>query len=128
MTSKQKAFVTELVTNPKTSGTQAAIKAGYSPKTAAVIASENLKKPQIMAYLTKFSDKAEQGLMETVEASKKFALQGGRDGAAYASTAVSGYNSILDRVHGKATQKIESKSTSVVIGIDLSGSTEDDAV
>lgn len=45
MTPKQRKFVDEYLID--TNATQAAIRAGYSPKTAAFIASENLKKPYI---------------------------------------------------------------------------------
>jgi hypothetical protein len=82
-------------------------------------ASAAFRKPQVLNYLAKYSDTAEQGLIEVVEASKKYALQGGRDGSAYAGTAVSGYNSIIDRVHGKATQRTEVSSQHVILTLDL---------
>lgn len=46
LSKKQQAFVAETL-NPNISITQAAINAGYSPKTAYSIGSENLKKPEI---------------------------------------------------------------------------------
>lgn len=49
LTAKQRRFVTEYV--KCLNGTQAAIAAGYSPKTARVIASENLRKPSIQAEI-----------------------------------------------------------------------------
>lgn len=49
LTGKQSRFISEYLINPN--GTQAAIKAGYSAKTARAIASENLKKPEIIAEL-----------------------------------------------------------------------------
>ena len=45
LTNKQQAFVNEYLIDKN--GTQAAIRAGYSPKTAQEIASENLLKPII---------------------------------------------------------------------------------
>lgn len=51
LTRKQKRFA-ELIPISK-SGTQAAIDAGYSSKTAYAIASENLSKPQILAQIEK---------------------------------------------------------------------------
>jgi phage terminase small subunit len=45
LTPKQAAFVREFLIDRN--GTQAAIRAGYSPKTAKVIATENLTKPAI---------------------------------------------------------------------------------
>lgn len=49
LTGKQSRFIGEYLINPN--GTQAAIRAGYSAKTARAIASENLKKPEIIAEL-----------------------------------------------------------------------------
>ena len=52
LTEKQKRFVREYKTNGG-NGTQAAIKAGYSEKTARKIASENVTKPDIIEALEK---------------------------------------------------------------------------
>ena len=52
LTKKQKAFVQAYKTNGG-NGTKAAIKAGYSEKTAEVIATENLRKPIIKEALEK---------------------------------------------------------------------------
>ncbi len=49
LTDKQKAFCKEYCLD--WNGTQAAIRAGYSEQTAAVIASENLIKPNIQTYI-----------------------------------------------------------------------------
>ena len=49
MTKKLKLFCDEYLID--LNGTQAAIRAGYSPKTAKVIASENLTKPDVRAYI-----------------------------------------------------------------------------
>jgi phage terminase small subunit len=49
MTKKQKRFVEEYLID--LNATQAAIRAGYSPDTAAAIGSENLRKPDIRAYI-----------------------------------------------------------------------------
>lgn len=49
MTEKQKRFCDEYLIS--CNGTQAAIKAGYSVKTATKIAAENLTKPDIKAYI-----------------------------------------------------------------------------
>jgi phage terminase small subunit len=49
LTAKQKKFCDYFI--ELGNGTQAAIKAGYSEKTAGVIAQENLKKPAIMEYI-----------------------------------------------------------------------------
>lgn len=127
LTRKQAAFVKHLVDNPKASAT-AAVQATYGRNdkpvdrnTAANIASTNLSKPNILNELAKHSSNAEYTLIELMEVSKEYAKEGGRDGASYASVAVQTANSILDRVHGKATQRIEQQSTAVVIQIDLTG-------
>lgn len=49
MTPKQRKFCDEYLIS--LNGADAAIKAGYSPKTAKTIASENLTKPNIRAYI-----------------------------------------------------------------------------
>ena len=46
MTERQRRFVDEYLILKGRNGTQAAINAGYSPKTAYSIACENLKKPE----------------------------------------------------------------------------------
>lgn len=51
MTNKQKRFCEEYVID--SNGTQAAIRAGYSPDTAYSIGSENLKKPEIISEVEK---------------------------------------------------------------------------
>lgn len=49
LTLKQKAFADYYIATGN--ATESAISAGYSPKTAAVIAAENLTKPNIKAYI-----------------------------------------------------------------------------
>lgn len=49
LTPKQKAFCEEYIID--LNGKQAAIRAGYSPKTAVEIATENLCKPHVASYL-----------------------------------------------------------------------------
>lgn len=49
LTIKQRKFVDEYILSGNL--TDSAIKAGYSPKTAHVIASENLKKPKVKEYM-----------------------------------------------------------------------------
>lgn len=51
LTAKQERFVDEYMVC--LNGTRAAIRAGYSAKTARAIASENLKKPEIAAEITR---------------------------------------------------------------------------
>lgn len=49
MTDKQKRFCDEYLID--SNATQAAIRAGYSPKTAYSIGDENLKKPELKSYI-----------------------------------------------------------------------------
>jgi len=64
---KQKAFVNEYIRN-QGNATQAAIKAGYSEKTAAVIGVENLRKPNILKEIEKRTkNKKEKRILEADE-------------------------------------------------------------
>lgn len=59
LTDKQKLFVFEYLIDRN--ATQAAIRAGYSKKTAYAIGIENLKKPEIQKFLEQYqSDRAER--------------------------------------------------------------------
>lgn len=123
LTRKQKAFVQHLVNNPKDSATKA-VQATYNvdnPRTASVVASENLAKPNVMLELSKHSATAELVLLEVMNTSKEFSQQGNTAGASYATSAITAANSILDRLHGKATIKTETKVTAVTLNIDLTG-------
>lgn len=66
MTPKQKAFVRAYKTNGG-NGTQAAISAGYSEKTAEVIATENLRKPIIKQALEEEEKKIQQKYEYTLD-------------------------------------------------------------
>lgn len=61
MTAKQQRFCDEYLID--LDGTKAAIRAGYSEKTAAVIASENLRKPNIQEYIEKRMAEKEDALI-----------------------------------------------------------------
>ena len=66
MTAKQKRFCDEYVID--CNATQAAIRAGYSKRTAQVIGAENLTKPIIKEYLDKHAKKIENdAIMKAVE-------------------------------------------------------------
>lgn len=56
LTTKQRLFIEAYLENPNAS--QAALAAGYSPKTAPFIGAENLKKPQIVEMLKSRVEKA----------------------------------------------------------------------
>lgn len=61
LTAKQQRFCDEYLID--LNATQAAIRAGYSKKTAAVIATENLKKPNIKAYIENRMAEKEKALI-----------------------------------------------------------------
>lgn len=133
LTRKQQAFVKHLIDNPKDSAAQAA-RAAYNLKTtdkgnstARAVASENLAKPNIMLELSKHSETAELVLLDVMKYSNEYGRQGGHAGAAYASTARQTANDILDRLHGKATTKVEQTTTAVTLNIDLTGVTQPEA-
>lgn len=129
LTRKQQAFVQYLIDNPTSSAAEA-VRHAYNLKdtskansTARTIAAENMAKPSVALELAKHSRTAELALLEVLQTSKDFSHQGNTAGASYAATAVSAANSILDRVHGKATQRIEQSSQAVTINIDLTAAT-----
>lgn len=66
LTPKQKAFVREYKKNGG-NGTQAAIKAGYSEKTARKIASENVTKPDIQEALKQEEKKMQEKYEYTID-------------------------------------------------------------
>ena len=104
LTRKQEAFVTELIKNPKMSATQA-IKNTYNVSTnhsAEVMASENLRKPEIISRLGDANNMIEQVLMDTV------GEYGNSDKIQERSLAVDTSKWIHDKIHGKATQKTSS--------------------
>lgn len=115
-----------LIDNPKASATAAA-KATYNVTTdlsARQQAHDNLTKPNVVLELAKYSSKAESVILEVMDYSKELGKTGNTAGAAYASVASANARDILDRVHGKATQRVEQHITSVTIGIDLTATTD----
>ena len=61
LTEKQRRFCDEYLID--LNATQAAIRAGYSPKTAATIAAENLTKPKVAENIKKRMDEKEDALI-----------------------------------------------------------------
>ena len=70
MNDRQKRFCELYAANPD--GTAAAIDAGYSPKTAASIASENLRKPELIEFIRKLQDEASASRIATLTEIKAF--------------------------------------------------------
>ena len=81
LTEKQKRFVSEYLVD--LNATQAAIRAGYSAKTAEVIGYENLRKPQIMAAVaerqTQLSNKLEISQEKVLQELAAIAFANGTD-------------------------------------------------
>lgn len=122
LTAKENAFVEHVVNNPKDSFTEAAAQS-YKVKNRGVagnIAAQLRAKPHVVAELERYSTNAEHNLIRLADAATEFAMQGDKDGAAYAGVAERTNNSILDRIHGKSTQKVEQTSLAVKLNIDLS--------
>lgn len=119
LTPKQKAFVQELINNPKQSATQAVLKTYGKPgkpidyNTARSLASENLAKPAIQSKLIQYSDMVEQAIMQTISDWKD------HDKPRQREIAMNQAQFVHDKIHGKATQKIETRSEAVTISIDL---------
>lgn len=127
MTRKQAAFVHQLVSDPKLSATEAAARTYGKPgkemtrHTAESIASENLRKPEIMLELAKHSNTAENVILEVMTRSKEMMNTDSARAVDWATNARQTADSLLDRVHGKATQRTEVNVQSTNITIDLTG-------
>lgn len=63
LTAKQKRFCDEYLID--LNATQAAIRAGYSKKTARAIANENLTKPAIKEYINQRMEEKEKSLLQS---------------------------------------------------------------
>lgn len=133
LTRKQAAFVKLLLEQPKISGTEAALATYGKPdkdmsrKTAGVVAVENLAKPSILAILNDAAEEAEGVLRSVMRRSSRLATKDdGKVGAAWGTLARQSSNDILDRVHGKATTRIEAVSAVVSINMDLTSTISED--
>ena len=77
LTTKQKLFVEAYLANPN--ATEAAIKAGYSKKTAGSVGAENLKKPEIAEAIKSRVSEAIITADEILTGVKQIALKGDKD-------------------------------------------------
>jgi len=120
LTRKQRAFVEELVNNPKQSATQAVLKTYNTTDyhTAGDIAHTNLKKPEIVTELAKYNNMVENSIITTINRYKD------SDQLEEVKEAMQNARWVHDKVHGKATQKLETTSKVLTLNIDLT-STED---
>lgn len=121
LTRKQQAFVDYLLSHPKASATQAYL-AAYpttNVNTARTEASVTLAKPNVMAVLKAADKEAEAVILSVMRSSEKL-----KENPQHATVAERAANSVLDRLHGKATQRVESTQAVVNISIDLTQTTE----
>lgn len=127
LTRKQAAFVRHLLENPKASATAAVLATYGKPGkpttygTAGDIASTNMKKPQVLAILNDAATEAETVISRVMRRAERFSATNDRNGPAWASVARGAANDILDRVHGKATTRVEAISAVVTVNMDLTG-------
>ncbi len=116
LTTKQKIFVKHIIDNPKQSATKAAL-AAYNiteaGSTARTIAAQNLAKPSIVSALAAHNQLIENTLINTVNDYKESEKIPER------SLAVDTAKYIHDKIHGKATQRVEQTTTGVTLTIDL---------
>lgn len=116
MKRKEKAFVQEIINNPKISNADAVIRAGYDVKkksTASVMGNELLKKPEIVSALQDYVELTESAITKTVQDWKD------SDRPREREIAMQNAQYIHDKVFGKATQKVESMNVSLHFGMDL---------
>lgn len=109
LTRKQKAFADMIISQPKTSATEI-VRQTYAvsdTNTAKSIASENLTKPNILLYLNKHIDKAQEVITGFMDLKDSENIQEKR--LAYDSA-----TQIIDRVAGKPTQIQQSQSISFI--------------
>ena len=117
LTRKQKALADKVIANPKASATSL-VKEVYNvaPHNADSLASQVLRKPQVLAYLEKHSDLAEKTIVGVLRNSRK------RKGDMTAQRlAKDSAEAILDRVHGKPTQRTELSGSFLTVSIDMNG-------
>lgn len=122
LTYKQRAFVKHIIDNPKSSATEAAAQA-YNLKTgnrhtAEVIASENLRKPEIVSALAEHNNLVENTIINTVNEYKN------SDKIRERELAVDTSKWIHDKIHGKATQTVEQHITEVKLSLNLKDVTD----
>ncbi len=117
LTRKQQAFVTYILEHPLESDTAAARHAypSATKRTQEQIAHENMKKPEILMALGKANDTVESVLTTVVEE------WGTSDDVKERTLAVNTAEWIHDKIHGKATQKIQQSTSVITLSLDLTG-------
>lgn len=115
LTRKQKAWADTLISQPKAPLTDIA-RQTYNvtdSKVAHDISRQNLENPRIQLYLEQDINRAKEKIVSLLNAEKEeIQLRSAQD--------------ILDRTHGKATQRTEVQSSKLSIHIDLTGTLEEE--
>ena len=109
-------MIIERLKDPRASNAEIIKRAGYKAKdvhTASQQYVENMKKPEIASRLADVSDEMEDTLITTVRQFKSSEKIPER------SLAVNTAMWVHDKIHGKATQRIESHNTSVKLSLSL---------
>lgn len=128
LTSKEIGYVTAIASGMTR---RDAVKASYDVKddisrhTLDNMASAIEKRPEVLNILLKHEQEAQETVADVMRYSRELGATGSKEGAQYARVAVDSGNSILDRLHGKATTVVEAHSTAVSFTIDLSGMGDD---
>lgn len=118
LTKKQQAMVQAYVNDPKTTKTQAYLKAynvreGTTKDSIEQQASQTFSKPQVKTELMKYNGMVEGVLINTI---KDF---GESDKVNERTLAVDTGKYVHDKIHGKATQFIETHNTTVNLNLSL---------
>lgn len=124
MTPGKLAYAQIRINNPRIRGKEAykMVMGEDVPDEKALAESKRLDKDKaVLRYLRDYSEASQRALIEVAETSKEFSKLGNAAGAQYASVAEKAFNSIIDRVHGKAKQVVDVNNTTLNISIDLSG-------
>lgn len=122
MTGKQHAMIEERLKDPKATNSEIIRRAGYKvngTQTASQIYLENMNKPEIRSRLASVSDEVETAIISTVNRYKD------SEKLPEVQEAMTNARWIHDKIHGKATQKIEQRTTGVTLTIDLTSSLGD---
>jgi hypothetical protein len=112
MKTKTKAFLNELLSNPKISNTEAYIRTHQTTnrRSASVSAAKLLAKPSILIYLEEHAGYAERRITELMYTAGKEEVQ------------LRAAQDILDRSYGKPVMRKSEFATGVTLNIDLSTS------
>lgn len=121
LTGQQKQFVMEFLKLRKANQTQAAINAGYSPKTAASQASQLLKNPKVLEFLKEEENKLAEDLrqefiFDALEA-RKVMYEIMNDGAKD-SDRLAAAKDFLDRAGFKPQEKVKVEAAVAPVIID----------